>query len=311
MKTQTQPIEFLVSVDWRGAFQGQLQATGRSARTVSAYLQDVRAFASWAEEVNGQPFTPDLLTGVDLRAYRAWAVQRCKPATWNRRRISLAVFSRWSFENGYVNYDPFQGVEPVEQVELPPRWLERAEYQRFMRALEQAVNGARTEAWQRQALRDQAMIALMVYAGLREGEVVALDAADVEISERKGRVVVRSGKGEKRREVPLNSECRKAVKTWMEYSGEGPLFIGKSGGRAVQRRALTVRAVQRRVAEIGRAAGLVVTPHDLRHTFAKRALDGGAPLTVVSKLLGHARLETTARYVQPGWGDFEKAVENI
>ena len=55
----------------------------------------------------------------------------------------------------------------------------------------------------------------------------------------------------------------------------------------------------------------MVTPHDLRHSFAKRTLDEGAPLTVVSKLLGHSRLETTARYVTPGWGDLEEAVERI
>ena len=83
-------------------------------------------------------------------------------------------------------------------------------------------------------------------------------------------------------------------------------FTGTARGERI-----SARLVQRRVAEIGRVCGIPVSPHDLRHTFAKRMLDDGAPLTVVSKLLGHSRLETTARYVQPGWADYEKWVERI
>jgi site-specific recombinase XerD len=85
------------------------------------------------------------------------------------------------------------------------------------------------------------------------------------------------------------------------------MFVGKGGER------VSTRLVQKRVEALRQAAGLdkTVTPHALRHTFAKRLLDGGAPLTVVGKLLGHARLDTTARYVQPGWNDFEKAVETL
>ena len=74
---------------------------------------------------------------------------------------------------------------------------------------------------------------------------------------------------------------------------------------------MTTRTVQRVVAEIGRLAGLEVSPHDLRHTCLKRMVDAGTPLTVVQKIAGHKKLETTARYIKPGWGDLEKAVERV
>ena len=297
---------------WPEAFAGHLSGQGLSERTVQAYGQDVRSFATWFESENGQPFSPELLTGVDLRGYRQWAVdgRHMAPRTWNRRRIALGIFCHWAQETGALNYDPFQGVEEWKEEELPPRWLDKCEFSKFMRQVEHMVNGARSEYGRRQALRDQAMVALMMYAGLREGELVALNVEDIQISERKGKVTIWRGKGDKKREIPLNGEARRAVSLWImdnqaRANMTGVLFIGKSGKR------LTTRAVQRRVAEIGRMCGLVVTPHDLRHTFAKRALDAGAALTVVSKLLGHSRLQTTARYVQPGWGDFEQAVENI
>jgi len=74
---------------------------------------------------------------------------------------------------------------------------------------------------------------------------------------------------------------------------------------------LTTRQVQRVVAEIGRQAGIELTPHMLRHTFAKRLVDNGSPLTVAQKLLGHSRLDTTSRYVKPGWDDLARAVESL
>jgi integrase/recombinase XerC len=147
----------------------------------------------------------------------------------------------------------------------------------------------------------------MVYAGLREGEVCGLTTTAIELSERKGRVVVRKGKGDKQRCVPLNEAARRALRAWLDVRGEvvGPLFIGKGGD------GLAERGIQRRVAELGQLAGIDVTPHQLRHTFAKRCLDKGGQITEVRDLLGHARLETTARYVQPGWEDLQNAVERI
>jgi len=233
-----------------------------------------------------------------------------KPSSWNRRRVALATLCRWAQEVGYLEYDPFQGVEAWEEEETPPRWLCPGDFSKFLRQVEINVNGAMTEHWRWQALRDRAMIMLMAGAGMREGEVVALRLEDVVLGERSGRAIIWRGKGDKKREVPLGAEVRRALVDWLAVragSGGDCVFVGK--GRADS--AISTRLVQRRVAEIGRQAGMAVTPHDLRHSFAKRALDRGAPLSVVSKLLGHRRVDTTARYVKPGWDDLQSAVERI
>lgn len=300
--------DVVVLTDWRGEFISALEAQGCSRGTLRSYLQDVASFERWFEATNGQPFSPELITGVDLRAFREFQVRSVAPATWNRRRSTLRKLCEWAISSGALPYDPFQGVERMEQSEPAPRWLSDAEYHRLVRQMELAVNGATTDHWRWQAVRDQAIVTLMLHAGLREAEVCALDWDDVTISERKGRVIVRRGKGDKRREIPLNVEARRAIRLWREISdGAGAMFVGKGGGR------ISTRLVQNRVKVLRTAAGLgdEATPHALRHTFAKRLLDGGAPLTVVSKLLGHSRLETTARYVQPGWDDFEQGVEKL
>jgi integrase/recombinase XerC len=213
------------------------------------------------------------------------------------------------------DYDIFEGVNEAEEVEQAPRWLVEKDYLRFMREVEKGMVTARTEAGRWMAVRDRAVVALMVWAGLREGEVCALEAGDVTLSERKGEVVVRLGKGGKRRVVPLGLEARRAVGEWMEMHSQDEqdsfLFVGRRGER------LGVRGVQRMVKAIGARAKVDVTPHVLRHTFCKRMLEanakelGAAAMVMVAELAGHARLDTTRRYVRPGREELEKAVERI
>ena len=76
--------------------------------------------------------------------------------------------------------------------------------------------------------------------------------------------------------------------------------------------ALKPQGVQQVVAKYARRAGLPeVTPHVLRHTFAKHVLDAGEDLATVQRLLGHERLETTAIYIQPTARDLEEAVRRL
>ena len=309
MTTATAGLRVEVAMGWQESFTAFLRGKAKSERTIEAYVSDVRSFAAWFERENQQAFTLDLLTSFDLQGWRVFSLEneQVSPATWNRRRASMIVLAGWAQEIGVLSYDPTSDLRAKEAVALAPRWLDTKQFGQLMRVVERQVNGATSAAGRRQALRDQAVVALMAYAGLREGEVCGLLASDVELSERKGRVVVRSGKGDKERSVPLNEHARKAVRAWMDVrgGGQGPLFIGKHGD------ALQARGVQRRVAELGRLAGVECTPHQLRHTFAKRCLDKGGQLTEVRDLLGHTRLETTARYVKPGWGDLVAAVDRI
>ena len=290
-------------------YAGWLESQGRSHNTVQAYIRDLGRFIEYYELVNNEGFSTCLINSIDLRGWRAHSleIEKVSPATWNRRRVSMAVFCEWAMDEGIISVDPSTELQGARQQKLPPRWLTNAEFGRFMRMVEQLLNAAQTDSAQRQALRDQAIVAMMAYAGLRVDEVCELELGDIHISERKGKVVIRNGKGGKKREVPLNPEVRRVLKLWLEVhpGGQPMIFVGKFGER------LTPRGVQRRISDIGSMAGLEVTPHRLRHTFAKRQIDFNVPLTVVSQLLGHSRLETTAIYCQPGWEDLEKAVGKL
>jgi len=115
------------------------------------------------------------------------------------------------------------------------------------------------------------------------------------MSERKGKVIVRSGKGRHYREVPLNLDARRARQ---EYLVERPdledphVFIGQRGN------GLTDAAIQDVLKKYAHLAGVEVSPHLLRHTFARSLLDRGVDLVTVQQLMGHRRVDSTARYTR-------------
>lgn len=204
----------------------------------------------------------------------------------------------------------------VKQAERAPKWLTRQEQYALLRAVEQEVQLGELRAkgdtsapgaiWPK---RDRALVRLLLAAGLRLSEAAALRLADVEIKPRSGSVTVRSGKGNKRRVVPLNADARKALGEWLEISrsarnDEEALFLSQKGG------ALSGRAMAEAVATLGGKAGLEgLHPHILRHSCAKNLVDQGIGIEKVAMILGHESLETTRLYTMPSEGDLQAAVE--
>lgn len=305
--------------DWETGFAAMLQGEGRSENTISAYLQDMGVFVAWWEGETGQVFDPGKLTNYDVHAFRRREidVKQVAASTWNRRRASLTRFCAWAMEMGWLVIDAMSGVQPMKKEDLPPRWLSRKEFMALMRQVEQGINGANTVLRRERAMRDAAMVALMVYAGLRVFEVVALRVADVEVLERSGRVKIRQGKGEKEARVPLSREARRLIGPLLENVESQspptpPLTRGANKGEDERLFAISMRSAEMRVKALGEAAGVQgVTPHRLRHTCCKRMIDGGVGLEKVQAIMRHANLQTTMRYGAPGWSDLEKAVEAI
>ena len=145
--------------------------------------------------------------------------------------------------------------------------------------------------------RDRAMAGLMLFCGLRAGEVLALDVADVDIGGRWLRVM---GKGAKERRVPLDVDVAGVIQTYL--LAERPdtvsrrLFVvakGPNRGQPLTPAGLrTIFRYHRSVAGVPAAH-----PHALRHTFGTALAEAGVDLAVMQALLGHAHIDTTARYI--------------
>jgi integrase/recombinase XerC len=147
---------------------------------------------------------------------------------------------------------------------------------------------------------------------LRLNEAVSLKLEDVQLTDRKGLVWVRQGKGGKQRIVPLNLDARRALQDWLNARPEDGTDFIWIAVESDQEQALSSRSVQRALTRIGQQAGLsTLTPHMLRHSFAKNLIDSGVGLEKVASLLGHSSLNTTRIYVTPNQADLERAVDQI
>ena len=232
-----------------------------------------------------------------LKSYKRHLKVKSKlsPATVNAHLTAIDHFIQYN------------GQEPPEvpREDLPqqaPRALEKDEQRRFLRA----VAGCRRSL-------DRAVTMLMFYTGIRIGECAGLDVDDVFVVGRKRKVVVRSGKGDQYREIPLNEEAAKAVQQWLkdrderfsQVAVEPALFLNPQGRR------MSTAALDLIVRKVGDSCGLPVSAHRLRHTLLTNLVRNKTDLIIVAEIGGHKKLETTRRYTLPTERDKEKAILDL
>ena len=287
------------------AFLQELSKRGSSPHTIRNYRLDLAIFARWFETSNGEDFTAAGMTPTDVRRFVSYqqTVQKLAPATINRRLATLQSFGDWAVATEKVAVNPAAGVKRLETPQLAPKSLSTVELNRLTRAAEKE---AQQGSWL--AIRNLAIIQVLRYTGLRVGELCALTKGDFHMSERKGHVVVRFGKGGKHRQVPLNAPARRALQSYLDVrpaTTAEHTFMGSRGP-------LTTRGVGQMVSKIAHRAGVAgVTPHVLRHSFGRGLLGSGVDITTVAALLGHAKLETTLIYTQPGKEELSEAVDRL
>lgn len=254
---------------------------GLSAHTRRAYEGDLTQLAEFLEG-RGR-----VLRAATLRDLRGWlAVSQgpdgapWAPSTLGRRVAAVRTFYRWMVRQGALEASPAERLGSPRVPRTVPRFLEVDEAAVVVE--EPTQEGSLL-------LRNQALLELLYGAGLRVGEAVALDVADLDLSERLVRV---QGKGGKQRIVPFGPPAAEALARWMEtLPSRGPLFRNRDGGR------LSARSAWRIARDAGAANGLAgVHPHMLRHSAATHLLSGGADLRSIQEQLGHASLSTTQRY---------------
>ena len=310
-------VEFVVA-DLLTQFQNALELEDKSAATIRAYTIGFTDFRDWFERTSGQELSPALITSLDVKAWRAYLGddRRLSPATINNYLAGLRAFCAWAVQAGYTEHNPADSIKSIKTVEEAPKWLEKQEQFKLLRACEQEVQLGDIRAggdmtapgaiWPR---RDRALISLLLNAGLRRAEAAALRLDDLTIRPRSGHVQVRRGKGRKARRVELNKDVRSALQSWLDVRPESKgqaVFISQKGGR------LRARSIAGVVVKLAEKAGLEdVTPHTLRHTCAKNLVDAGVSLDRVANALGHASLDTTRRYTIPSTRDMQTEMERI
>jgi site-specific recombinase XerD len=285
---------------WVAAFLRALGREDLAAVTVRGYRSDLGVFTAWYK---GHPI--EKLTASDLAHFRQHLSRdrSLKPASVNRKMEALRRFCRWAHTTGKLRTDVAAGLKvPRVARGTRPKGLLASEVQALLRAAGQSRRAL--------ARRNVAIVQLLLQTGLRVSEAAALRIGALEIRERQGKVHVH-GKGNRERDVPLNTTVRRALQAYLDEREErglhDPVFLADTGA------ALSVRSMQSLITELARRAHITrirVSAHTLRHTFALGYLrQNPDKLVELATLLGHDSLDTTAIYTLPSEEELAAGVE--
>ncbi len=282
---------------------------GASRATIVQYRSKLRQFLEWAPD----PPSPTVL--YDYRHYLLEIGRR--PRTMMVVYCALLAYHRWAAEQGIVPFaliprkqfprldEPIRLVPTTAQVEQMYRGIDRL-----------PDHTLRAQFGKHRML---CVLALLENCGLRRSELLGLEMRDFDTARAPWWVRIRVAKGEETRRLPVNSKLQVRLETWIRTREAWCADRGCETHKAF----LPVDRV-RRLSDNGLAAmwreilllsGLKdagFTPHSMRHLFACRATKApGASLQAVSKLLGHADMGTTFKYLRSFDADLPGIVEGL
>jgi integrase/recombinase XerD len=259
-------IDNVTGVEHIEQFSAYQQFRGFSPKTIKR--------RRWTLTHLAETIAPRPLLAVDRDDVLIFLASRPAASTRYSLLSDIRQFFRWAIMNDLATVDPTAKIDPPRKPHREPTPLTSEQIHRV-------IAGTRS--------RTRLMIMLAAYAGLRVSEIAALHVDDIA---HPGRIVVRQGKGGKDRIIPLAPELAEELERWQRrgrVSPDGRLF-GKATPDGVS---TSIRSVFRRL-------GIDHRPHDLRAAFATTTAERcNGNLVLVAKLLGHASVTTTQRYV--GW----------
>ncbi|MEW6052438.1 MAG: site-specific tyrosine recombinase XerD [Nitrospirota bacterium] len=186
--------------------------------------------------------------------------------------------------------------DPSENLETPKKW-ERLPKSMSISDIEALLSEFSSEISNPTVMRDYVMFELMYSSGLRVSELVFLKLEDINFEAGFLRVM---GKGSKERIVPVNMRAVGLLKKYVGLQRGEILKKKRSPYLFVTNRgkAMTRQRFWQTVKRIGKRAGIEISPHAIRHSFATHMLEGGADLRSLQKMLGHSDISTTQIYTR-------------
>jgi site-specific recombinase XerD len=249
-----------------------LQIRQYSPTTIRLYLYAIKTFAKHF----GKP--PDQLGAEHIRRFQLFLIKEKKVSTSTYVLMVCALrffYTHTLHRKVAIDRIPF----PRRERKLP-LILSRDEIKALLEAP--------------QDLRHRAMLAILYGSGLRVSEVARLKVTDIDSA--RNMLWVRSGKGRKDRQALLPPKLRELLRCyWRSKRPTDWLFPGADPTQPT-----SVKTIFRACRQAAHSAGIAksIHPHLLRHAFATHLLEAGVNLRTIQFLLGHARLEMTARYLQ-------------
>ena len=261
-----------------------------SENSKRAYRKALNDFFDW-HKANGSP----AINKATVQRYKTVLQDSgLSPSTINLRMSAIRKLAQEAVDNGFVDQTIANGISNVKGVKTAGvrsgNWLTKNQAQDL-------INSA--DLTSLKGLRDRAILALMIGAGLRRSEVSNLTFDHIQQREGRWVIVDLVGKGNRVRTVPMPSWAKAAMDEWTQTANfdTGNIFRSINKGDNISGDSITAQAVHDVVKHYSEILGIQIAPHDLRRTFAKLAHKGGSGLDQIQLSLGHASIKTTEKYL--------------
>jgi len=265
-------------------FIDSLRGRNLNSRTIQEYAADLKHFMGWHEYQGMETcqnvliFSFDQITLKELVTYKeAMKKVDLKPSTINRRLSTIKLLFHWAHHHGFVRKDSSKHIKLLPLPKSPPHMINNEEEKRLLDAVKAHGN-----------LRDQVILKLMIFTGIRAGEICNLKVVDVKTFQKSGVIIV--GAENQRRKVPLNNMCKSILEKYMA-TNTNYLFLSKKTGERLTERAL--RHLVKKYLDIAGLEGL--SAYSLRHNFGYRKA-AKTSMHKLARIMGHNSLNTTMTY---------------
>lgn len=247
---------------------------GCSERTITYYRSTIERLL----QIIATPIRR--ITTDEIRKYLVNYQQRnnCSKVTVDNVRRNISSFFSWLEEEDYILKSPMKRIHKIKTRQNVKHIISDEE-------IEKLRDGCK-------CMRDMAMIDLLYSTGIRVGELVNLNIADIDFEERECIVF---GKGDKERKVYFDARTKLHLQDYISKRLDSNPALFVTLDKPYNR--LRISGVEIRIRELGRNLNLErIHPHKFRRTMATRAIDKGMPIEQVQRILGHSQIDTTMQY---------------
>jgi len=260
--------------------------------TFNVFLKDTRVFE--LSDLNKKVVEGWFFDG---RIKRKWS-----SATFRHNHKYLNVFFKWLIKEGLIGENYLADLEKPRMESKIPRTLSAENASLVLQAAFHLSYRYKHERY-----RNRALVAIMLFAGLRRNEVMKLKLNDVSLENRS--IFIDQGKGGKDRLIPMNARLHGYLKEYLNdrkriARDQIHFFLSIGNNRPLGQKGIT-----KLIARLRKATKLDFSAHTFRHSFATLMLEGGCDIYTLSKIMGHSKITTTTIYLSCSKQQMEKSIE--
>lgn len=275
-----------------------------SHHTILGYKRELNQFLKFMG-------SDQVLSSISHQQIREWLnkLQGYKSASVERKIVALRSFFNFCEDQEYIMTNPARKISCPKRAKKIPNYMSDEELRKLLNTPYKRYPNKPNMCLE---VRDEMIVRLMIFTGLRRQEVLDLDISDIKLDE--GILLVRNGKENKDRMIPLLKDLGQRLRKYLAYRDDKftnckslALFLSFTGER------MDYMAVHKLFKRQLRNAGIQrpITLHTLRHSFATHLLRTGVDLYSISQLLGHENIVSTQTYLHTNVQTHTVAIEKL